>query len=156
MGYDILIKIKQFFNWLIHGDLLQPFRRVRAWYHDGHQVYRDFLTYDAERGRYVMNRETVTQLDVKPDDLGVTGDKWHYFQTNVDMPPHEETRIEERDGVKYVFHNLSAIALDHYGMSDDLINSQTGEFKDKLINPLVLAILIVAGIGLLVFFIMGR
>lgn len=139
----------------MHGDLLQPFRRVRAWYHDKHQIYRDILTYDVERNRYVCHRSTLVQTDVRPDDLAVTGDKWHYFMTDMDAPPHEEIRTEERDGVVYVFHNLSAIALDHYAESDDLVNSQTGEFKEKLINPLLLAVLLTAGVGLLIFFMMG-
>lgn len=156
MGHDILKKVKAFFNWLLHGDLLQPFRDLRGWYHDKHQVYKDFLTYDVERDRYVLNRSTQVMTDVKPDDLPVTADKWHFFKTDMEAPPHEETRTEVIDGVTYVYHNLSAIALDHYGLSDDLINSQTGEFKEKLINPLVLAVVVVAGVALLIFFLMGR
>lgn len=135
---------------------MQPFRNVRAWYHDKHQVYKDIMEYDAERNRYVLHRSTLVQTDILPDDLAVSGDKWHYFRTDMIAPPHEEVRTEERDGVTYVFHNLSAIALDHYGLSNDLIDSQVGEFKEKLINPLVLAVAVVAGVSLLIFFLMGR
>ena len=114
------------------------------------------MTYDAERDRYRIDRATLVRTDVKPDDLGITGDKWHFFNTDMIAPPHEETRIEEVNGEKVVYHNLSAIALNHWAESDELINSLTGEFKPKLMNPLILAIIIVAGVSLLIFFMMGH
>ena len=77
---------------------MQPFRDFKSWYHNRHQAYRDVLTYDAERNRYIMNRSTITQNEVRPVDLAITGDKYHVFYTDMPAPPHEETRIECRDG----------------------------------------------------------
>lgn len=138
-----------------HKDILDPFRKVRAWYNQRHEVYRDVLTYDELRHRYIITRTTITKEDVQPDDLPITGDQWHYFRTDLVPPFRAEKRTETIDGVEYDFLNPSAISYNLYMESNAINEALSGEFKPKLMNPLVLAVLIAGGFAVLLFFLMG-
>lgn len=138
-----------------HKDILQPFRRLYAKWHGHHEIYRDVLTYDEARQRYIINRVTVTRDEVAPDDLPITGEKWRFFRTDLTPPYRQEKRTEVIDGVEVEFLNPSAISYNLYYESNVINEALAGEFKPKLMNPLILAVLIVGGVAVLFWFLMG-
>lgn len=137
-----------------HKDILQPFRKLRAWYHGEHEIYRDVLSYDDTRQRYIINRTTVTRDDVKPDDLPITGEKWRFFRTDLIPPFRQVTRKEIIDGVEVEYLNPTAISYNLYYECNALNDAVAGNLKSKLMNPLVLAVLIAGGIAILLFVLM--
>lgn len=131
-------------------DLVQPFREVKHKWHSNHTAYRDVLDWDDAKKRFILNRSTIAQCDVVPSDLMVDGDKWRVFQTPLELPtiPDERTEIEE-DGEEHTYLNPTPISYNLYYESDILNQAITGEFRSKVINPLVLAVIIGVGIVLL-------
>lgn len=137
-----------------HKDLLQPFRRFISNLKGNHEIYRDVLTFDEERQRYIINRTTVIREDVAPDDLPITGEKWRFFRTDLKPPCRMEKRKEIVDGEEVEFLNPSAISYNLYYESNAINEALAGEFKPKLLNPLVLAVLIAGGVAVLILFLM--
>ena len=137
-------------------DLLEPFRKVKSWWHKRHMAYRDVLVYDALRHRYVLNRATLEQNQIVPDDLKIDGEKYRYFKTSLQMPSVPDTRIEEIDGVEIEFLNPTPISDNLYQESDILNEACMGEFRNKILSPMVLAALIGVGIVMFVMFFFMR
>lgn len=136
-------------------DFFQPFRNLRARWHDNHTAYRDTLDFDSERVRYVLNRETIVQSDIVPVDLQVDGDRWRVFRTPLELPSVPDTRVEvDENGVEHVYLNPTPISYNLYNESDALNEAATGEFRAKIINPMVLAIVIGLGVLFLIMMIL--
>ena len=143
-------KIRDFGRWLKkcggyiwNGDAGQIFRDISSWWHFKHIAYRDVLTYDVERNRYVIERTTVRMRDIKPDDLPVTGEKYHFFRTELVAPERQESRTESvilEDGsqVDIEYLNTSAVSNYLYMVNNDINEALAGQFKPSGINPYVL------------------
>lgn len=143
-------KIKDFGKWLKkcggyiwNGDAGQIFRDIASWWHFKHIAYRDVLTFDQERNRYVIQRTTVRMSDIKPDDLPVTGEKYHYFITDLKAPERQESRTETvvlEDGttIDVEYLNTSAVSNYLYMVNNDINEALAGQFKPAGINPYVL------------------
>lgn len=161
-------KIKKFGRWLKKcghyiwdGDPGQIFRDIASWWHFKHIAYRDVLTYDAERNRYVIHRTTLRMTDIKPDDLPVTGCKYHYFKTELEAPERQESRIETitlEDGqtVDIEYLNTSATSNYLYMINNDINNALAGQFKPSGINPYILWGLIGLGVLFAVWYLFMR
>lgn len=132
-------------------DLAQTLRRIRDRWHRRHTVVRDTLRYDEARGRYILDRHTTTQAEVLPGDLLVDGDRWRVFSTSETIPEMADTRTVLEDGVEVTYLNPTATSDKLYHDSDALNQASAGEFKDHVINPLVLALLIGGGILFMIF-----
>ena len=130
--------------------LVRLCRELRAKWHDEHIAYRDVLDFDAKRKRFVLNRTTIVQKDVVADDLIVDDNKWRVFQTPLALPSGPDTRVEVEDGVEKVYLNPTPISFNLYYESDTLNNASAGEFRSKLLNPMVLALIIGGGILFLI------
>ena len=137
-------------------DLLEPFRRLKSWWHHRHMAYRDILVYDLVRKRYVLNRNTIEQNQVVPDDLKIDGEKYRYFKTQIAMPEYSDTRIEDEDGVEVTYLNPTPITDKLYYDSDALNNASSGEFRNKILSPMVMAVLIGVAIVMFVMFFFMR
>lgn len=143
-------KIKDFGRWLKkcggyiwNGDAGQIFRDIGSWWHFKHIAYRDVLTFDTERNRYVIERTTVRMSDIKPDDLPVTGDKYHFFRTELVAPERQESRtetviLEDGSQVDIEYLNTSAVSNYLYMVNNDINEALAGQFKPSGINPYVL------------------
>ena len=143
-------KIKDFGHWLgkccgyiWNGDPGQIFRDISSWWHFKHIAYRDVLTYDPERNRYVIERTTVKMRDILPDDLPVTGQKYHFFRTDLVAPERQESRIETitlDDGqqVEVEYLNTSAVSNYLWMVNNDINDCLAGQFKPNGINPYIL------------------
>ena len=132
------------------SDLGKPFRGIKDKWHREHIAYRDVLDFDTERVRYVLNRSTIGQSDVVPVDLLIDGEKWKVFQTPLELPTVPDTRTEvDDDGVEHTYLNPTPITYNLYYESNALNDASVGEFKAKIINPLVLALIIGGGILML-------
>lgn len=131
-------------------DMFQFFRNLKDKWHSNHIAYRDVLTFDEERKRFHLNRYTIAQYEVVPDDLLIDGEKWKVFQTPLELPQMGDTRTEVgEDGVEHTYLNPTPISWNLYYESDALNDASTGEFRSKIINPMVLALIIGGGILLL-------
>lgn len=143
-------KLKDFGKWLKRcghyvwdGDPLQIFRDIASWWHFKHIAYRDVLTYDQDRNRYVIHRQTLRMRDINPDDLPVTGQKYHFFRTDLKAPERQETRVETitlDDGqqVEVEYLNTSATSNYLYMVNNDINDALAGQFKPAGINPYIL------------------
>lgn len=131
-------------------DMLQFFRNLKDKWHSNHIAYRDVLDFDEERKRFQLNRHTIAQYEITPDDLLIDGEKWKVFQTPLELPKMDDTRTEmDEDGVEHTYLNPTPISWNLYYESDALNDASTGEFRSKLLNPMVLALIIGGGILLL-------
>ena len=130
---------------ILPKDPAQPFRRVRSWWHNRHMVYRDVLAYDLSKGRFILNRNTINQNQIVADDLHIDGEKWRYFKTFLELPSVPATRTVIEDGEERVYYNPTPVSWNLYYESDVLNDAAVGEFKNKLLNPMMLAIIL--GIG---------
>ena len=119
-------------------------------------AYRDILVYDLVRKRYVLNRNTIEQNQVVPDDLKIDGEKYRYFKTQIAMPEYSDTRIEIEDGVEVTYLNPTPITDKLYYDSDALNNASSGEFRNKILSPMVMAVLIGVSIVMFVMFFFMR
>lgn len=108
-------------------------------------VYRDVLAYDLSKGRFILNRNTINQNQIVADDLHIDGEKWRYFKTFLELPSVPATRTVIEDGEEKTYYNPTPISWKLYYESDVLNDAAVGEFKNKLLNPMVLAIIL--GIG---------
>lgn len=118
-------------------------------------AYRDMLVYNPTTERYTINTWTIEQSDVSPDDLKIDGEKWRVFKTPLELPEVPETRTEiDENGEEHVYLNPTPISWNLYYESDTINNASVGEFRSKIINPLILAILIGGGILFLIFMLM--
>lgn len=140
-------KLWRFFKkscWYIYnGDPGQIFRDIASWWHFKHIAYRDVLEYDEQRNRYVIHRTTRRMKDILPDDLPITGQKYHFFRTELQAPPRQETRVETivlDDGstVDVEYLNTSATSNYLYMINNDINDALAGQFKPAGINPLIL------------------
>ena len=131
-------------------DMFQFFRRLKDKWHSNHIAYRDVLDFDEERKRFQLNRYTIAQYEITPDDLLIDGEKWKVFQTPLKLPRMDDTRTEvDEDGTEHTYLNPTPISWNLYYESDALNDASTGEFRSKIINPMILALIIGGGILLL-------
>ena len=137
-------------------DLLEPFRKLKSWWHKRHMAYRDVLAYDLARHRYILNRNTLEQNQITPDDLFIDNERYRYFKTSLALPCVPVTRIEEIDGVQYEFHNPTPISDNLYNESDALNDASMGEFRNKVLSPMILAGMIGVAIVMFVMFFFMR
>lgn len=136
------------------GNPNQIFRDIKSWWHYRHQAWRDVLYYDEETKRYRLERHTLYMRDINPNDLAVTGQKYHYFYTDL-VPPerHEIREVEDEDGNKHQYLNTSASSNYLYMVNNDINDAMAGTFKNSALNPKVIVGMVVAGIIMLVVFI---
>lgn len=134
--------------------LVRAFRELRAKWHDEHIAYRDVLGFDDERKRFILNRSTIVQKDIVADDLQVDNEKWKVFQTPLELPNVPDTRVEIEDGVEKVYLNPTPISYNLYYESDTLNNASAGEFRSRILNPMVLAVVIGVGVLFLIMMVM--
>lgn len=138
-------------------DPMAPFRKLKGKHHDKHDTYRDVLTFDAENWRYRIDRTTIRRDEVRPKDLKMSQAKYHYFYTELKPPEWKATRKEiDEDGVEHEYLNPTASSDFLYMESNALHDALFGEFRAKVLNPLVLAGLVVGGVVLILFFVLGR
>lgn len=139
--------VKKCGGYIWNGDPGQIFRDIASWWHFKHIAYRDVLTYDEERNRYVIHRTTLRMRDILPDDLPITGEKYRFFRTELVAPERQESRIETvtlDDGsqIEVEYLNTSAISNYLFMVNNDINESLAGQFKPSGINPYILAGLI--------------
>lgn len=145
--------IKRCFHYVSVGNPNQIFRDIRSWWHFRHQAWRDVLYYDEENKRYRLERHTLTMREITPVDLAVTGQKYHYFYTDLQPPErHEKRVVEDEDGNKHEYLNTSAASNYLYMINNDINDAMAGTFKNSALNPKVIVGLIVGGIILAVMF----
>lgn len=137
-------------------DLLEPFRKVKSWWHKKHMAYRDILAYDPVRHRYILNRSTLEQTQITPEDLFIDNERYRYFKTSLELPSEPDTRIEEIDGVEMEFLNPTPISDNLYNESDVLNDACLGEFRNKVLSPMVLAIALGIGVVMVLMFFFMR
>lgn len=122
--------------------LKEKYRALRSKKHYEHDAYIDTLDYDSDNQRFVMFRKTVKMADIKPSDLAVTNDKYHYFTSKI---PPQPRRVIDDDG-----HVITTPITDYqYLMNNDINDSLLAMIKpraDK--NTIILAVL--AGLGVAV------
>jgi len=118
-------------------------------------AYRDILVYNPTTDRFSINTMTIEQSEVNSHDLLIDGEKWRVFKTYLELPSVPETRTEiDENGEERVYLNPTPISWNLYNESDTINEASTGEFRSKIINPLVLALLIGGGILFLLFIFM--
>lgn len=132
-------------------DLAEPYRKIKHSWHQNHIAYRDVLGFDDERKRFVLDRSTMVQSDVVPDDLLIDGEKWKWFQTTIELPKIPDTRVEVEGEDEVTYLNPTPITYNLYYESDAINNASTGEFRSKIINPMTLALIVGVGIVLMIF-----
>ena len=132
-------------------DLGEPFRKLKHRWHFKHIAYRDVLGFDEERKRFLLRRFTIEQSEVVPDDLLIDGEKWKWFQTPLELPTVPDKRVEVEDGIEKEYLNPTPISYNLYYESDAINNASLGEFRSKVINPTTLALIIGAGVVILIF-----
>ena len=132
---------KKYLEDLKDGDIKQLFRDRASYKHYNKRAYNDTLSYDEENKRYVLDRKTVKMKKIEPSDLAVTGEKYHYFNTELKPP----VRME-RDAEGYV--NTSAISNYQYMVNNDINDSMASRWKGK---PIDVKVLLIAGAVVIVF-----
>lgn len=120
----------------------QKYRNWKSKKHYEHDAYRDFLTYDEQSERFSIDRQTVKQQDIHPDDKLVTNDSYHYF--NTDIPPQPRV-VKDDQG----FTPCTPIDDYQYTQNNDIIDSLLAMIKPSANkNSIILAVL--AGVGVVV------
>lgn len=116
------------------------------------------MTYDEEQHRYRLDRHTLVMREIVPEDLAVTGQKYHYFYTDLEAPERHDLRtVVEEDGTTHTYLNTSAISNYLYMKNNDINEAMAGTFKNGNVNPMVVAGLIgVAIVGVILWLMMGR
>lgn len=144
-------------HYIAVGNPGQIFRDIRSWWHFRHQAWRDVLTYDPEKKRYRLDRNTLIMRDINPEDLAVTGSKYHYFYTELEAPERHEKRTEvDGDGNKHEYLNTSATSNYLYMVNNDINDAMAGTFTNNNVNPLVVGgLIVVAIVGAVLWFFMG-
>lgn len=119
----------------------QKFRNWKSKKHYEHDAYRDILTYDEQAERFTIDRTTVKQEDIQPDDKIVTNDTYHYFNTPLPPQPRQ---------VKNGPYTLCTPIDDYqYCQNNDIIESLLAIIKPGANkNTIILAIL--GGVGVAV------
>lgn len=148
---------KRCLHYIAVGNAGQIFRDIKSWWHFRHQAWRDVLTYDPEKKRYRLDRHTLIMKDINPDDLAVTGAKYHYFYTDLEPPERHEKRVEvDEEGNTHEFLNTSAVSNYLYMVNNDINDAMAGTFTNKPINPVVVGVIIVLAIvGVVLYMFMG-
>lgn len=148
--------LKKSWHYILVGNAGQIFRDIKSWWHFRHQAWLDVLTYDADLKRYRLDRHTCTMRDIQPEHLAVTGQKYHYFTTEL-VPPerHEKRVVVDEDGNEHVFLNTSAVSNYLYMVNNDINDAMAGTFTNKVLNPMIVALLVgVAIVGVVLFLFM--
>lgn len=147
--------IKRCGHYISVGNPNQIFRDIKSWWHFRHQAWRDVLYYDEETKRYRLERHTLYMRDINPNDLAVTGQKYHYFYTDLQPPErHEKRTVVDEDGNEHEFLNTSASSNYLYMVNNDINDAMAGTFKNSAFNPKVVAIMVVVAIVMgVVFFV---
>lgn len=142
---------KKSLGYIADGNPGQIFRDIKSWWHFRHVAWLDILSYDKESNMYRLDRKTIRMKDVLPNYLQVSGNKYHYFYTELPAPHRQEYRTEVRDGVEYRFLNTSAVSNYLYMINNDIENAIQLK-KQSTVSPGVLAVLIgLAVIGVVWF-----
>lgn len=129
------------------GNPMQIFRDIKSWWHFRHQAWKDVLYYDEETKRYRLERHTIYMRDIEPDDLAVTGQKYHYFYTDLKPPERQEKRVVvDEEGNEREYLNTSAASNYLYMINNDINDAMAGTFKNSALNPKVIAMFIVVAI----------
>lgn len=127
-------------------------RDIKHWWHFRHDAWRDVLEYDAEAGRFRINRTTQSMADMEPSDLPIEGAKYRTFATDLKAPPNDEKRTEEIDGELLEYINTSPASDYLYYVSNDINDSNIGMFKPGAIDPkIILIVLGLAVVGVVYF-----
>lgn len=120
----------------------QKYRNWKSKKHYEHDAYIDILDYDLDAERFILDRSTVKQQDIKPNDKLVTNDTYHYF--NTPLPP-QPRQVKDAQG-----YTLCTPIDDYqYTKNNDIIESLLAIIKPGANkNTIILAIL--GGLGVAV------
>lgn len=119
--------------------------KIRAWRskkHYEHDAYIDTLEYDDDGQRFILNRQTVKMADIKPDDLAVTNDKYHYFKSSMDSQPR---RVLDDQG-----HILTTPITDYQWLMNNDINDSLLALMKQRVNSNAIIVAVLAGLGVAV------
>lgn len=148
--------IKRAWGHIHGGDPGQIFRDIGSWRHYSHKAYIDTLTYDDDKKRYRIHRQTVTMRDILPTDLAITGSKYRFFRTELDAPERQEKRTEtDADGVIHEYLNTSATSNYLYMVNNDINSAMAGTFAYGGINPVIIMALVTLAIVGIIWFFLG-
>lgn len=134
----------------------QIFRDIKHWWHFRHAAYKDKLEYDADAGRFRINRKTVTMADMDPSDKPVEGSKYRTFTTDLKAPSNDDIRTEEIDGVVYTYINTTPASDYLYMVNNDINESNVGMFKARGLDPRVVIVLLGLGALALIYYVFFR
>lgn len=145
-------RLKRFWHNFSRFQFDQIIKDIGSWWFYRHDAYRDVLIYNEEDNRYRFDTTTISAREFVERDQKVSGQKYRRFYTGLEAPHREETRIEEIDGVKYEFHNTSAVSNYLWMINNDVNDCITGNFKTRAINPLILIGLVGLAAVVLIYF----
>lgn len=123
-------------------DLKQKYRNWRSKRHYEHDAYLDTLSYDLENNRFILNRKTVKQKDIKPSDKMVTGDTYHYFNTPLPKMPR---KVVDDQG-----HILTTPINDYQYIQNNDINDALTAIVKEPVNRNIIVLAVLGGLGVAV------
>ena len=123
-------------------DIKQKFRNWRSKRHYEHDAYLDTLSYDLENNRFILNRKTVKQKDIKPSDKMVTNDTYHYFNTPLPKMPR---KVVDDQG-----HILTTPINDYQYIQNNDINDALTAIVKEPVNRNIILLAVLGGLGVAV------
>lgn len=137
------------------GQIIQD---IISWRHFNHDATIQDLSYSEEVQAFRLDITTIKMRDMDPHALPITGEKYGGFRTELEAPKKTKKRIEiDEDGTEREYLNPSAVSHYLYMINNDINDACTAPMKRFGIDPKMIIILVVAGLGVLAYwFFMGR